>query len=209
MAVITLPSSGRAASFQLQRSQQALYTVAGVSQITSFPDRRWKMTLNIPTKKTTSTEFRLWSLAMTQLSDMENVFAYTPPWYTGPSTGYAGSDPLVELGSQLGLTLNVDGLPNSTAILLAGDFFSFDVTSPGGSTNRQLNQVTADVTSDGTGDATFSLLIPIRQAPADNAVVNLQAPSAFFRFSKATGGVKQLELLWSEFSLTCEERIFP
>lgn len=210
MAVITLPAdkgASRFISFKLSRSQGLLQTQAGVSQVTTYPDRRWFAQLQIVIQSGAS--LRAWALALEQLTDRANVFALTPPYYGGPSTGYSGSAPQVMGASQLGLTLDVDQLDLSSSILTAGDFFSFDVTSAGGSTNRQLNKVTANASSDGAGEATFALMLPIRQAPADNAAVELDTPSAFFCLSDPEAVVNLMLREVSEFVIDAEEMVFP
>lgn len=211
MSVISLPAAARASSriilFELVRAQEALVTNTGVSQITSWPDRRWFTRFEVVPKS--GATLRAWALALDQLSDLANVFALSPPYYTAPSTGYAGASPLVMGASQLGQSLIVDGLTPSAAVLTAGDFISFDTTSPLSNTNRQLIKVAANVTANGSGQATITLVTPIRQAPADNAAVNVQTPSAFFRLTTPRSSVDlQLPGL-SMFVLDAEERIFP
>ena len=210
MSVITLPSNGGfVQSFEMQRSQDVLTTMNGVDVITSYPDRRWVMTLEIRPQQ--GANLRAWALALEQLSDMNNVFAYGPKAYTGPSTGYAGASPLVNGANQLGSTINLDGVSFSTAILNSADFISWDVTSAGGSTNRQLIRVTANVISNGSGQcASVPLNIPIRQAPADNATVNITTPTAFFRFQKPRGGYTNLDvMLRAGLTIDAIERVFP
>ena len=211
MSIIAVPQAISAVaaegSFKIRRAQGALTTVAGVSQVTTFSDRRWRAQVRV--KPRSGANLRLWSLFMTQLSDIENVFALAPPHYDGPSTGYAGAGPLVAGADQLGLALDVDTLGLSAAVLLKGDFISFDVTSPGGDTNRQLIQVAADVTSDGAGAVTIALTTPIRQAPANNAAVEIFSPTALFSFETPEGGVEIDTNLMSEFIMDVIERIFP
>ena len=211
MSVITLPAAAKVAagkiSFALQRSQEVLATISGIAQVTTYPDRRW--TTRVDVNPQFASDLRAWSLAISQLSDIANVFAMGPPHYSGPGTGYAGTPPVVAGADQLGIALDVDGLANSTAILSAGDFLSFDTTSAGGSTNRQLNMVTAAASSNGSGEATFSLLVPIREAPADDAAVNIFTPTAFFMLNQAHGGVEIDANQFSAFVLDAVERIFP
>lgn len=212
MTLLSLPDTDavQAEGWRLLRAQKALRRSGGISQITSWPDRRWVLRLNVTPQKISSSGIRLWSLFVNQLSDMENHFAYGPPHYSGPSTGYAGSNPLVNGADQLGLALAVDGLPATTAILLAGDWFSVDTTSPVESaTNRQLNQVTADVTSNASGEATLPLLLPLRQAPLNNASVNVLTPTAFFRASDPEALLELDVNQFSPFVIDAEEQVFP
>jgi hypothetical protein len=211
MSVISLPAAALAScgeiSFELVRSQEVLQTIAGITQVTSFPDRRWAATLHVNPQHRTA--ILTWSLAIDQLSDRANVLALSPPYYTGPSTGYAGASPLVNGANQLGLDIDVDGLTPSTAILLAGDFISFDVTSARGNTNRELIKVAQNVTSNGAGEATIALVTPIRQAPANNAAVNITTPSAYFMLRESRSPVHLVPGMFSSFVLDLEERIFP
>ena len=85
---------------------------------------------------------------------------------------------LVNGAGQLGLVLNIDGLPNSTAILPAGALVS--VALPGGS-DEQAFTLTAAATSNGSGQAALALNQPLRASPADNAVVRLHWPRAVMR----------------------------
>jgi hypothetical protein len=211
VSVITLPATALAScseiAFELVRAQESLQTISGVTQITSFPDVRWFAQLQVIPQQ--GAALRAWALALDRLSDLSNVLALSPPYYEGPSTGYAGSNPAVAGADQLGLSLDVDGLPNSTAILIAGDFISFDTTSAKSNTNRQLIKVGANVTSNGSGQATITLETPIRQAPANDAVVNVLTPSAFFKRVKPRSSVILVPGKFSTFTVDLEERIFP
>jgi hypothetical protein len=69
--------------------------------------------------------------------------------------------------------------------------------------------VTAAASSNGSGEATFSLLVPIRQAPANDAAVNIFTPTAFFMLNQAQGGVEIDANQFSAFVLDAVERIFP
>lgn len=208
MSAITLPSNqGRLLAFEILRAQSVSRTNSGVAQVTSFPSRLWTMRLEIVLQVASVTA---WDYAIQQLSDLANYFVYGPPTYSGPSTSYAGASPVVNGADQLGLTLAVDGMTPSAAILLEGDFLSFDVTSAGGNTNRQLNRCTANVTANGSGQASIPLMLPIRQSPADNATVNIATPTAFFSLDEPRGGLPAYTpLRGSEFVIQATERIFP
>lgn len=74
---------------------------------------------------------------------------------------------LVNGASQTGRTLNVDGMPYSSTILYAGQYVTV---------GNQLLQLTADVTTNGTGQAALSFEPPLRASPADNATVEYKNP---------------------------------
>jgi hypothetical protein len=96
--------------------------------------------------------------------------------------GTVSSTCLVNGANQLGFTLACDGVPNSLAILIAGQFIS--VALPNG--DEQLLQLTANATSNGSGQVTFTFSTPLRAAPADNATVRLHFPTANMRIENPT-----------------------
>lgn len=75
--------------------------------------------------------------------------------------------PLVNGATQTGRTLNTDGWPVSTTVLVAGQFVTI---------NNQLLQLTENVTSNGSGVATLTFEPPIRVSPADNAAIEYKNP---------------------------------
>ena len=104
-----------------------------------------------------------WQAFFNELQGRRNTFnGFCPDSKTtqGTSTG----TPLVNGASQTGNSIITDGWTASTAILKAGDFISF-----GG----ELKQVSADVSSDGSGNATITFQPTIRTSPSDNAPITV------------------------------------
>ena len=81
----------------------------------------------------------------------------------------ASATPLVNGAGQTGRTLATDGWPVSSTVLQAGQFVTI---------NNQLLQLTANVTSNGSGVATLTFEPPIRTAPSDNAPIEFKNPYA-------------------------------
>lgn len=79
--------------------------------------------------------------------------------------------PLVKGAGQTGSTLLVDGFPVSRSIALAGFFFSMTVSS-----RNYLYQVTDDITTNGSGEATLNIAPLLRASPADNAALEFTTP---------------------------------
>lgn len=75
-------------------------------------------------------------------------------------------------GSQTGKTLVTDTWPNNTLIFITGDFFSV---------NGELKIVTADVTTNGSGQATIPFAPALRASPADATKILVTQPTAIFR----------------------------
>lgn len=80
---------------------------------------------------------------------------------------------LVNGAGQAGRGLNVDGLPNSTTVLFAGQFVTV---------GDQLLQLRANVTTNGSGQATLLFEPSLRSSPADNAVVEYKNPYCLMYF---------------------------
>ena len=74
---------------------------------------------------------------------------------------------LVNGGGQYGRTIATDGWPNSQTVLYAGQFVTI---------NDQLLQLTSNVVSDGSGNATLTFEPFIRIATTDNASVEYKNP---------------------------------
>lgn len=91
--------------------------------------------------------------------------------------GAGGGTPLVNGASQTGSSIITDGWPASTAILKAGDFIRFDSLS-------RAFEVTADVSSDGSGNATISInpTIFAGDSPVNNDPITIADTGvAFFK----------------------------
>ena len=134
----------------------------------------WRATL--PLSVMSKTDARPWAAALAQLSKLSNVFFLTFPDYTAPATGYAGATPLVSGASQTGTSLTADGVSNSTAILLPGDYIEV---------NNEFKIVTLAATSNGSGQVTITFEPALRSSPADNAAIIIQSPVVIMRLIEA------------------------
>lgn len=79
--------------------------------------------------------------------------------------------PLVKGGSQVGNTLDIDGVGNGS-VRRAGDMFQLE---------NRLYQLVADDTADGSGNATITFEPALRSSPADNAPLTVSSPKGYFR----------------------------
>ena len=103
---------------------------------------------------------------LTKLNGQEHRFNLHDHAYSMRGTG--GGTPLVNVGSQTGASIVLDGATASvTNWLRAGDYLSF---------NNQLFMATSDVNSDGSGNVTVPIAPPIRTSPSDNTAVDITAP---------------------------------
>lgn len=100
-----------------------------------------------------------------------NLYNLARPSVNGTGNG----TPLVAGADQTGSSITTDGWANSETVLKAGDMIGI-----GG----ELKMVTADVTSNASGEATINFEPAIRTSPADNSAVDITAPTALFMLSE-------------------------
>lgn len=127
---------------------------------------RWRADYSLP--KMSKAQAAAWKAFFLLLEGGTNTFnAYDPDMQI--PRGIATGSPLVKGASQTGSSLNIDGATaNVTGWLLAGDLFSV---------NGELKMVTANVNTNGSGEATISFKPALRASPADNAPLTLTKPT--------------------------------
>lgn len=168
MTTITLPSTPKPQTMMwklVQPAQNNISVWTGARQV--LPSNRgwWECQITYPPIVGTS-NFNTWRSFTAQMRGAGND-VQIPVDPTAQSA--IANTMLVNGANQTGRSINVDGLPNSTTVLTAGQFVTID---------NQLLQLTANVTSNGTGQATLSFEPAIRAAPADNATVEFKNPYA-------------------------------
>ncbi len=173
MAIITIPTV-RASSmdFRLVRGDQALEFFDGGAVIMQGTKAVWLLSFPIVSQQLTDT--RAWWAALVQLAKQGNQFSISPPAFE-QGAGYVGADPLVAGASQLGLSLDCDGVTISTTIALAGD---------GIEVNTEYKTLIQDAVSDGAGLVTFDFEPALRNSPANNAVVDVKTPEIIMRLAR-------------------------
>lgn len=168
MTTITLPASPKPQTMMwrlVQPAQNNISTWTGARQVLASGRGWWECQITYPPIVGTA-NFNAWRAFMALMRGTANDVQI--PVDTA-SQSVISSTMLVNGANQTGRNINVYGLPNSTAILKAGQFVTI---------GNQLLQLTADVTSNGSGQATLSFEPAIRVAPADNAVVEFKNPYA-------------------------------
>ena len=144
--------------------------LSGTTRTESRPGGRWRLTLTFNNQKNlTGASDPLHELEayLFKLNGAENRAVIADPAYIRSSSG--GVSVKVKGAGQTGKSLITDSWPVSSTVLYAGDRIGI---------SGQMIPVTADVTTNGAGEATLTLAHPIRNAPDDNAVLELDAPTA-------------------------------
>lgn len=153
--------------------------LSGTTQTLELPGAHWRGVLDYPPLN--DADKRTLQVFLLKLRGAAGRFYFNDPIWkaAGGNDGAGTGTPLVNGGSQIGTSLSVDGFAASvTGILKSGDYFSFDTTL-----GRELKMLTADVDSDGSGNATLTFEPPIRNAPADNAAIEVSNPTTIFRLA--------------------------
>jgi len=108
-----------------------------------------------------------WRVFALELRGRYGTFKFNIPNYTAPTSGYGGAAGLVNGANQVGTALITDGWSNSTLVLKKGDYFMV---------NNELKCMTADATTNGSGQATLNFEPALRYSPADNAALTITNP---------------------------------
>jgi hypothetical protein len=171
----------------LIRQESWMQTDARIVQRSVFTGRTTELILGPSARWTCTADIADLTAAQMQvvrgfLAGMAMPGAYTiigPVPEAGQQTGMAGASAtaLVNGTGQLGYTLAIDGLTPSTLHLRRGQFINFGSTSG----FAQMSVLRADLTANASGQAVAQLSNPIRQPPADNSIVHLNAPFVWMR----------------------------
>jgi hypothetical protein len=177
MTILTFPTIRRpsAGSYRLRGNTQAHRSpLDGTEQTLEMPGAVWEITVSWDNLGTD--DQRVLAAFLAQLRGAAGRFYYSPTaWQPRRATG--GGTPLINGAAQSGSSLVTDGWSASVQVMRAGDWLSY--TDALG--RRRLHMVTADVSSSAGGAATLAITPPIRRAGAENAAVEVAAPSGVFR----------------------------
>mgnify|MGYP000849790253 CR=1 FL=1 len=162
MATYAMPTTiypSRARFGLVTNTRSFVSPLSGAIQTTAMSGARWTATYHYPPMThAQSGEFLAFLIS---LQGSENRFyAWDPLHKIKGNRGALGGTPLVDGASASGSTIATDGWPNNTLVLKKGDYFTV---------NNELKMVTADETSDGSGDLTINFEPPLRSSPSNNA----------------------------------------
>lgn len=192
MATITFPSEPGPQSMQWRLNQPTQINVSewtGRRQALSSGRGWWECTYQLPPVVTTAS-FNPWRAFLALARGGANEFQVpVDPTAQEPDTeGASGatldlnfaireyfvtngsvSNAYINAGGQTGRSLTTSGWPENDTVLSAGEFVTI---------NDQLLQLTADVVSDNSGNATITFEPPIRTSPANNDPIEYRNPYA-------------------------------
>ncbi len=176
MAIITLPSTPGPARLswrlvqpdQLNRSEWT-----GARQVLASGRGWWECDYVLPPVK--GDNFNPWRSFFAQMKGRVNT-CQVPVSPTAQSS--LSNTVQVNGASQTGRTLATDGWPANSTPLTAGQYVTV---------NGELLILTADVTANGSGQATLSFEPALRRPPDDNATVEYKNPYAEMHLTATPG----------------------
>lgn len=187
MTTITFPSSPKPSTMSwrlVQPAQQNISQWTGARQVLASGRGWWECSLTLPPIVGESA-VNSWRAFTALARGAANDFR-VPVNEIAQSSAVA--TPLVNGAGQTGRSLNTDGWPVSITVLYAGQFVTI---------GNQLLQLTADVVSNGSGQATISFEPAIRVSPADNAIIEYKNPYALMYFLEDPGYSVEPGLVYS------------
>lgn len=168
MTTYTIPTTVGFSSveFGLENNNQVFESPLSNSiQVSELTGARWYATFNLPPMKKDNALEYIGFLQRLQ-GRVHSFFGYDAN-HRSPSGTISGSTLLVNGANQTGTSLILDGGANSTLVLKAGDFFSV---------NNELKMITANATTDGSGNVTVNFVPSLRSSPGDDAVITTTNP---------------------------------
>ena len=193
----TFPSSPAFNSLNISSVQPTFVSrsISGRRQSRQIGGQYFRMRASFPPM--TRAEFApIYAFVMKQRGRYES-FTLIPPVLNAGLGSPAGT-PLVNGASQTGRTIVTDGWSASITIFKAGDYLKF-------ANHDKVYTVTADATSDGSGDSTISIEPALITAPADDSAVTYTSVpftvalrSGIQEFDTGTSGLFSFEVDFEE-----------
>jgi hypothetical protein len=202
MSILSLPSVAAFSSARVKLRTNTLTHTSDLDRTTQTVELSGAMwTLELPLVDLGDSDAAIMRAFLAELDGPAGRFYASDPRRLVPlgSAATTPGTPKVAGAGQTGKTIDVDGMPVTTAgYLLKGDHFAFDVPSG----LRTMHILTADVDTDSTGAATFSFRPALRESPADNASLLISPASAVFRliddeqaaWDEAVGGFHSMSI---------------
>lgn len=142
-----------------------------VAQVQRFSGQQWLAEVTLPPMAREDAEE--WEAFLLKLNGPEGTFLLGDPAAKTPR-GTAGGSPLINGGGQTGNTLITDGWTAGQTVLKRGDYIQI---------GQRLYKVLDDVTSDGSGNATFDIWPRLREATTNNATIITTSCVGLFRLT--------------------------
>lgn len=178
MTILTFPTAVRApqiVQWGLEANTQTHESPFDKTvQTIAMPGARWYGT--IAWSKLPLAQWRILSAFIAQLGGRAGRFTFSPPQAWRRATADIFTTPRINGAGQSGSSLVSDGWVADALVLMAGDWISW----PDAAGRPQLHQITADVTANGSAQATLPIAPPIRSPGADDALIEIYQAQGVF-----------------------------
>ena len=189
----TFPTSPKFQSLAVSSNQSTFVSrsISGRRQSRQIGGQYWRLRASFPPM--TRAQFApVYAFVIAQRGRYESFSVIPAVISTGQ--GSPAGTPLVNGADQTGRTLVTNGWSNSIAIFKAGDYLKI-------AGNDKVYMVTADVSSDGSGDATIAIEPALVASPADDAAIThssvpftVALRAGVQEFATGTTGLFQFEI---------------
>lgn len=189
----TFPTSPKFQSLAVSSNQSTFVSrsISGRRQSRQIGGQYWRLRASFPPM--TRAQFApIYAFVIAQRGRYESFSVIPAVISTGQ--GSPAGTPLVDGASQTGRSLVTDGWSNSIVLFKAGDYLKI-------AGNDKVYMVTADVSSDGSGDATIAIEPALVASPADDAAIThssvpftVALRAGVQEFATGTTGLFQFEI---------------
>lgn len=170
----------------------------GSRQVQLLPGARYGTKLTMA-PRAYANDAKAWRAFFASLDGVAGKFKVYPE----PMIRTAFNNALVKGAGQTGSSLLVDGLNNGSGnkVLDVGDYITVALPTKG----FQLLMLTGLTNTNGSGESTFSFKPMLREAPADNALVEIRRPYAVMSLMEQGFSFERDIMLFHYFELDAEE----
>lgn len=163
----TFPSTPYPSSMRLRTIQPSLVSVSHSlkRQTRSRGGQRWGFALEYH-NRTRAEMAQLVSFAIAQRGQYE-TFSFVPATIGNPQSAVSGT-PLCNGATASGRSVTTDGWAISSTVMKAGDFIKF-------ASHAKVYMLTADVTTNGSGEATIAIEPALYSAVANNEALTVSS----------------------------------
>lgn len=198
MTIHTWPTLTRYAPGSLEWSlvsntQTFSSPLSGSVQTMEMPGARWKFTF--PMDSLLADDAALLRAWLVRLRGQSGRFYMHNMAHPLPR-GVGGGAPVISGAGQSGISLVTSGWPAGATILKAGDFFEV---------NSELKMVVSDAVSNGSGVATLTFEPPLRNSPANGAVITTNKPKGIFKLDEDAVRWSTFAPVISSFAISATE----
>lgn len=201
LVIPTSPTNFRTSEWRIVRNVAvSISPFNSVSESADFGGAVWTTTVTLPPML--REDAVAWQVFFMQLHGRHGTFKLGDPDSKTIRGGCTGTINVNGSHSVGAYSVAVENAPNSTVIFKTGDYIQF-----GSGATQKLHMVTADCTSNGSGQATVEIEPPLKTALADDSVIVYANTTCIMRMDSN-------ELSWSAdqisvygISFSCSEVI--